>query len=97
MNKHLVVDSLNTFRSVLQTGKAVMTVNLGFRPKDNTVFTYTQEKIGWNYFYVKRKVLANEIHTVPLDITLSYTKRIRKLKKDEYERIVLVVVYLYLI
>jgi hypothetical protein len=57
---------------VLQTGKAVMTVNLGFRPKDNTVFTYTQEKIGWNYFYVKRKVLANEIHTVPLDITLSF-------------------------
>jgi hypothetical protein len=43
------------------------------------VFTYTQEKIGWNYFYVKRKVLANEIHTVPLNITLSYAKRIRKL------------------
>ena len=53
VNKHLVVDPLNTFRSVLQTGKAATTVNLGFRPIHNIVFTYTQEKIEWNYFYVR--------------------------------------------
>ena len=70
VNKHRVVDPFNTFRVVLQTGNAATTVNLGFRPKDNTVFTYTQEKIGWNYAYVKRKVLADGIHTGPLDITL---------------------------
>ena len=43
---------------------------MGFRLKNNSIFTYSQEKIGFNYFYCKRKVLRDGISTVPLDIEL---------------------------
>ena len=39
--------------------------------KDTAMFTYSQDKIGFNYFYCKRKVLEDGISTRPLDICLS--------------------------
>jgi hypothetical protein len=49
VNKHRVTDPLNTFRSVLQTGKAATTIHLGFRPKDNTVFRYEHCKMWYPF------------------------------------------------
>ena len=49
VNKHRVTDPLNTFRSVLQTGKAATTIHLGFRLKDNTVFRYEHCKIWYPF------------------------------------------------
>ena len=58
------------FRSVLKTRKAQSGLNRGFRVRNNSVFTYTQERKGFSYLYCKRKVMEDGIHTKPLDITL---------------------------
>jgi hypothetical protein len=39
------------------------------------MFTYTQEKQAYTYFYCKRRVLGDGIHTVPLDIVVSPVSR----------------------
>ena len=35
------------------------------------MFTYSQDKIGFSYFYCKRKVLRNEVTTEPLELILN--------------------------
>ena len=45
--------------------------NQGFRTRDNTIYTNQQTKGGLSYFYCKRQVLPDGVHTKPLDITLS--------------------------
>jgi hypothetical protein len=56
------------YRSVLETGRAVSGVNRGFRKKDNTLYTYQQSRRGLTYFYAKRRVLADGVSTTHLDI-----------------------------
>jgi hypothetical protein len=73
---------MTKFRRVLKTGKAVSGVNRGFRVKNNTIFTYSQERRGFSYLYCKRKVMNDGIHTVPLDITLC---PVPKLDTKEHE------------
>jgi len=62
---------IDVYKSVLTTQIGERGENMGFRAKDNHIFTYTQSRCGFTYFYCKRKVLADGIHTVPLDIVLS--------------------------
>ena len=62
---------MEIFESVLFNQKTASGVNMGFRARDNTIFTYTQERSGFSYFYCKRKVNSCGITTVPLDITLT--------------------------
>lgn len=47
------------FQSVLKTGQPRSSVHKGFRARDNTIFTYKQERCGFTYFYCKREVLPN--------------------------------------
>ena len=61
---------MSKFRRVLKTRRAQSGTNRGFRVRNNAVFTYNQERRGFSYFYCKRKVLDDGIHTAPLDITL---------------------------
>lgn len=56
------------FIDVLQEKSKVCGVNRGFRKISNNMFTYAQQKSGLSYFYAKRKVLADGISTIPLDI-----------------------------
>lgn len=56
------------FEGVLDTGEPVIATNRGFRVRNNDVWTYEMKKKGLTYLYVKRKVLADGVHTVPLDI-----------------------------
>ena len=49
--------------------------NRGIRTKGNTMYTYRQSKIGFNYFYVKRKVIADGVSTVHMDLVLKPAKR----------------------
>ena len=56
------------YMNVLKTKEAGSGINRGFRSMDNRVYTYLQERTGFSYFYSKRKVLADGISTVPLDI-----------------------------
>ncbi|VDI17856.1 Hypothetical predicted protein [Mytilus galloprovincialis] len=80
VNKNTIVNPLDMFRSVPQTRRSKSSINMGFRPKNNTIFTYRQEKIDWNYLYIKR---ADGIHTDPLDITLC---TVAKEEEEEHQR-----------
>ena len=42
--------------------------NKGIKTYDNNTYTYIEEKKGIDYFYCKRKVLDDGIHTTTLDI-----------------------------
>jgi len=70
INKSALNCPMTTFRHVLETGVPSSGINRGFRAKNNTIFTYVQERKGFSYFYCKRKVLSDGIHTEPLDVVL---------------------------
>ena len=42
--------------------------NVGFRVYDQGIVTYEQNKLGLSAYYDKRYVLADGIHTRPLDL-----------------------------
>ena len=71
LNKAILKQPFPSYQHVLQTGQTKSSTNQGFRTRDNTIFTYQQSKGGLSYFYCKREVLPDGIHTKPLDITLS--------------------------
>lgn len=56
------------YLEVLQTKRPHSGENKGFRVKDNQVYTYSQLKTGFTYFYPKRKVLQDGIQTTYLEI-----------------------------
>lgn len=45
--------------------------NVGFRPRLNTIWTYAQFRRGLPYFYCKRQVADDGVHTKPLSIVLN--------------------------
>ena len=56
-------------RNVLQKQDEVTTTNRGFRVVDQKeICTYELKKRGLSYFYPKREVQEDGIHTKPLDI-----------------------------
>ena len=59
------LDSATRDSGVSTTGKAV---NRGLKRKYETMVMYEQEKVMFNNFYCKRRVLNDGIHTVPLAI-----------------------------
>ena len=71
INKKTVSDPLNIFKKVLNDRKPVEGVNHGFQLKNNKIFTYEQKRNGFTYFYCKRKLCDDGIHTEPLDIILN--------------------------
>ena len=64
------INSINKdkYLNILKTKQRDSGVNRGFRMVKNLVLTYSQFRDGFSYFYPKRKVLADGIHTVPLEI-----------------------------
>ena len=70
ISKQNLSDPMSKFENTLNNRTIISAKNMGFRLKHNSIFTYSQEKIGFNYFYCKRKVLRDGISTVPLDIEL---------------------------
>ena len=77
-----MVAPLATFRRVLETKKPGSGTNRGFRARNNTIYTYQQERSGFSYFYCKRKVLADGRTTVPLDLELCATKDTEPMEVD---------------
>ena len=75
ISKRSVKTPLRIFKNVLETGISASAINKGFRAKDNTIFTYQQERSGFTYFYCKREVLDNGRDTRPLDIVLCPEKQ----------------------
>ena len=71
VNKKRVGDPLEQMTKVLETRTPASCINVGFRAKDNQVFTYEEGRQGFSYLYCKRRLCDDGIHTVPLDITLN--------------------------
>lgn len=81
VNNHYI-DPSAMYEHVLNIKKPILSTNIGIRCfTNNTVCTYTQTKQAFNYFYCKRVVLEDGIHTVPLDIVLTPITNIETHKK----------------
>lgn len=63
--RHNVLD-MDTFLDVLTTEQSKGGTNVGFQLKNQTVYTYRQQRNVLSYFYPKRKVLEDAITTEPL-------------------------------
>ena len=70
ISKKTVVAPLTTFRQVMKTQKPGSGTNIGFRARNNTMYTYQQKRSGFSYFYCKRRVLNDGRSTMPLDMEL---------------------------
>ena len=59
---------LEKYRRVLNEKVNVTSNNRGFRTNNHSVATYEQVKKGLSYFYPKRIVETDGIHTLPLNL-----------------------------
>ena len=59
---------MSKYRKVLQEAVNVTSTKRGFRTIQHSVATYEQTKKGLSYFYPKRLVEADGIHTKPLEL-----------------------------
>ena len=71
INKTALEQPYSAYKSVLESGTPYQATNQGFRTRLGTIYTYEQMKSGIAYFYCKREVLPDGIHTRPLNIILS--------------------------
>ena len=71
----------------MRTRNPVTAVNRGIRTFNNSVFTYSQPKQAFNYFYCKRVVLQDGIHTKPLDIVLKPINKYKQRQKEEEDEV----------
>ena len=78
VNKKLVENPKEVFKNVLKRKRPETCENRGIRAKGTTMYTYRQSKIGFNYFYVKRRVLEDGVTTLPLDLVLKPAKRTKR-------------------
>ena len=72
LNKRVLEQSgdgpLEKYRRVLNEKVNVTSNNRGFRTNNHSVATYEQVKKGLSYFYPKRIVETDGIHTQPLNL-----------------------------
>jgi hypothetical protein len=68
INKRTNQITKEKYMDVLLSKKSVSSTNRGFRSMDNQVFTYSQKRTGFTYFFPKRIVLADGVSTAPLEI-----------------------------
>ena len=72
LNKRTLEESgegpLEKYRRVMDDNVNVKSINRGFRTVNHQVVTYEQTKKGLSYFYPKRIVEADGIHTRPLTL-----------------------------
>jgi hypothetical protein len=61
-------------KRVLTTEKAQTSTNMGFISKNNSIFTYHQQRAAFSYFYCKRVIDTDGVSSKPLDIVLKPLK-----------------------
>jgi hypothetical protein len=66
LNKRFIDEPAAKYAKVLDEQTNEVSLNRGFRVIDNSIQTYMQEKRGLAYFYPKRIVASDGIHTQPL-------------------------------
>ena len=62
------VGPMSKYRQVLDGAINLKSANRGFKTSKHLVGTYEQTKKGLSYFYSKREVLCDGIHTKPLNL-----------------------------
>ena len=75
ISKRNLKNPLYTFRKVLFKRTSAGSLNKGFITKNNFIYTYTQFRQGFTYFYIKREILDDGIHSIPLKLTLTPISR----------------------
>lgn len=70
------------YQSVLSDKQSRAVINSGFVNKSGVIKTYHMERSAFSYFYCKRRLLDDGIHTVPLDLTL-YPALLEKEEKEQ--------------
>ena len=72
LNKRTLEDTrdgpMSKYRRVLDEAVNLKSTNRGFKTSNHLVGTYEQTKKGLSYFYPKREVLNDGIHTKPLNL-----------------------------
>ena len=68
LNKNFLEEPAAKYRKVMNDKECISSTNRGFRSINNAIQTYTTQRKGLNFFYPKRKVLPDGVHTIPLDI-----------------------------
>ena len=70
-NKSAVTNPQEQVLRVLNTKNSEYCTNRGIRELNGEMVTYELRKVAFSYFYCKREVLADGIHTRPLNIMLN--------------------------
>ncbi len=70
VQKNRIKNPLNKMLNVLRSGCVRQTVNMGFRMKDNQIFSYEMTKCGMTFLYYKRYVHSDLINTSSVNFTL---------------------------
>ena len=68
VNKSVNNIRFEDFKEVLTSLNPKMVTNRGFKTSNGKMYTYRQKKSGLSYFYGKRKVGEDGIHTYPTDL-----------------------------
>lgn len=71
LQRDKVKDICHTMTSILETKESHGVTNIGFRARNNTIFTYSQFRTGLGYYYCKRVVAADGCTTSPLDVVIA--------------------------
>lgn len=70
LNKNNFRHPLSLYKRILFENSRAGETNRGVRARNNTIFTYTQQRQSLTSFYPKRKVLSDEVTTTYLEIEL---------------------------
>ena len=70
VNKMDLTAIIDIYRHVLENQQSKEVTNKGFRTIGRQMYTYSQLKTGFSYFYCKREVQADGISTKPLKMVL---------------------------
>ena len=68
VNKKINNITKDVYLDVLLSQQPKTVTNRGFRLQGLQMYTYQQLKYGFTYLYIKRKVLADGVSTVPLEL-----------------------------
>ena len=68
LNKAFLDEPQQKYRRVMDEQTSLTSINRGFRTVKNAVRTYELRKKGISYFYPKRIVHNDGIHTSPLNL-----------------------------
>ena len=82
VSKRLVKAPLTIFLRVLRTKVSEKGVVKGFKVIESDIYSYSQEKLMFSYFYVKREVLGDSISTKTLSLVLEPVDREKKLTES---------------